>query len=328
MKAILPVAILASLGFALSARAQVDFIIVEKMNDNIQTNTGTVTLRPFIPNDPNTLPPLSSPYRLQFHVEGETNLSTLTPMSFTVPSGSSFIANPSADYNLYYNSESNNWGRTFQFQNKYSPTGGPPSGTGPGGLDGVFNNGAFSINVGGTTVNVNLGGVANADVYPSTPVASVSAGTWAVTNPILYLDVNEALTITTSTFANYTTNGYLNHIGLYIFMKDGDELAELESFSDNTNFPGKSTDDFLSYTINSGTLISGKTYVVEMEFNTATSQSSEYSGAFGAALFTSRTHFAIQAVPEPSTYAAIIGLVSLAGAAAMRRRSAGSLPRK
>lgn len=287
--------------------AQVEFINVEKIADYNQTDSNTVTLKPVIPPPEIGQPPLSVPYQFKIEVEGES----LPQPTFTFPAGSSYNG-PT----VLLGDESG-WSRTVYFSQKYSATGGP-GGT-PGGLDGIFNNGAYSVTVGETTANVNLGGAANADVYPNAPMASLTAGTWVGGGtPTLLLDASQALTITTNSFSNFYDNGYLNHIDLTI--SGGVVDIALESFSNNTFFPGAATDDFLSFEFDSFSFTSGQSYFVEIAFNTIV-DFSEHEGAFHAALFTSRTQFQIQAIPEPSTYAAILGALALAGVVVARRRS-------
>ena len=312
-----------AVGLAAHLSAKIEFISVEKLADHVQTDTGTVTLKTFIAPLAMGQPPVSVPYQFRVHVEG-TDLGALATPTFAAPAGSSYLNGTDPILGqMVYNASGDEWGRTFYYGSKYSATGGPPGGAGPGGIDGLFNNGAYTLTVDSTAVNLNLGAAANADIYPNVPVATLSAGTWAGGGVnTLYLNTDQALTISTSTFTDFYTNGYLSHIGLFI-CNNGSDFVELESFSDNTLFPGELTTDSLSTTLNAFSLTGGQSYLVEIEFNVVVDTSDELSGVLGVALFTSRTQFYIQAVsavPEPATYAAILGAVALVGVMVTRRR--------
>ncbi len=72
-------------------------------------------------------------------------------------------------------------------------------------------------------------------------------------------------------------------------------------------------------------MLSGLTagnYTVEIEFNAVNELNIGDFPAPAVALFTSRTQFSLQVIPEPSTYAAIFGAVALAGVMLHRRRLA------
>jgi hypothetical protein len=128
------------------------------------------------------------------------------------------------------------------------------------------------------------------------------------------------LDLTTSTFANWQSGSaaLFNHIGLFV-VHNGSE-TQAESFSDgaNTYFSsGIGNNNFASM---SGVTIASGFYTVELEFNAIADIDNSYGNAI--ALYTARTTFSIQAIPEPSAYAAILGALTLAGVMIHRRRRA------
>ena len=305
----------------------IEIISVEKVNDYIQTDTGTTSPRPLVPSNQ------SYPFTFRIDVEG-TGLGSLDAPTFTTPAAGSY--DDTTDPNLgvlIYDAGDGEWGRTFTFGAKYTATGGAPGGsgiwgagpggTGTGGMDGWFNNGAYTVTVNGETVNLQLGGDGNVDVYPNTPIATLSAGTWAGGGlNRLYLNPNEALTINTGTFTNFGTAGYVSGINLFIG-QNGTDVVDMLSLSSNLlNDAGWINTDSLEHTFGAGSLVAGTEYYVEIEFfNLTTVQNiSELDGALALAIFSSRTQFSISVVPEPSTYAVICGALALAGVVVVRRR--------
>lgn len=304
-----------------------EFISVDKTNDYIQTGPGTTNPRPFDP------PNQSFPFTFRIDVEG-SGLGALPAPTFTTPAAGSYDDTTDPNKNtMLYDSGDGEWGRTLPFGLKYTATGGAPGGsgawgagtggTGTGGMDGWFNNGSYTITVDGVTVNLQLGGAGNVDAYPNTPIATLSAGTWSGGGlPQLNVNPNEALTINTGTFSNFGTAGYVSGIGLYIG-NNGNDIVDMLSLSTNVlGEPGVFSTDSLAHTFNAGSLVAGTTYYVEIEyFNTTEVKNvAELDGALAIATFTARTQFAIHAVPEPATYAAILGALVLVCVVAVRRR--------
>ncbi len=179
----------------------IEFINLEKMTEYRQTGAGTVALKTFVPNPTMGQPPLSSPYRFMVTVEG-TGISGITqPLFKGTPAGSYDSAGNGVGTDgvnhgqLFYNGSEDEWGRVFYFGAKSLPSGGPPSMTGAGGLDGLFPNGTFQLSFdGGTTYkDLSLGAT---DLYTAAPVATVSAGTWS--GGVLTMGVGQAFDVTTT----------------------------------------------------------------------------------------------------------------------------------
>ena len=93
------------------------------------------------------------------------------------------------------------------------------------------------------------------------------------------------------------------------------------------SFPGTSTTDQTSFTavtsfdIPAFSLTPGQTYTAELVFiNNVYWDMATIAGATGVAGYAAVLSFEIQAIPEPSTYAAILGAVALVGVLIYRRR--------
>ncbi|MDI1320304.1 MAG: PEP-CTERM sorting domain-containing protein, partial [bacterium] len=80
---------------------------------------------------------------------------------------------------------------------------------------------------------------------------------------------------------------------------------------------------FLTFNPSASSMVAGNTYTLQLEFNLGTNATSNILG-FGEldmGLFTYRTNITVIAVPEPSTYAAILGVVALGGVMIRRRHA-------
>lgn len=156
---------------------------------------------------------------------------------------------------------------------------------------------------------------------PATPyMATINATSGSIigwSGSTLQVTAGTVLDLTTSTFANWNTgtSALFNHMGLFV-THNGSE-TQAEGFSDAADPYFSSGTGHANYlTMTNVSIVSG-IYNVELEFNAIASIDQTYGTA--VALYTSRTSFNIQAVPEVSTYAAILGLVS--ATAVLFRRS-------
>lgn len=187
----------------------------------------------------------------------------------------------------------------------------------PAALNAAFADGTyvFSINNGANTVNLSLA----SDLYPNAPGATISTNTglgfaWVGSalqvNPTLF----STLTVTTNAFTTNFDSGGLNHIGISGNNFSGSVSGE--SFSD--------VDGVFALNISSASFLAGNTYSIDIEFNNLITYLTDtpLAGITSTSGFTAQTSFSVQAVPEPSTYAAILGALALTGSMIYRRRRA------
>lgn len=256
----------------------VSFVLVGKEHHYTQTNTSTL-----VENATGT-------WVFTTQVEG-SNLSGY-PATFTSPGGTGSTGV------MTYVSGDNQWKTTASFDGAGAP--------GQALLDGAYNNGTYHITVDGATIAPVLDG----NLYPNTPLATVSAGTWS--GNVLLINPGQALTITTNAFAGWSND----HVGIEV---NGSAYSNnIETF----------TADTLELTIPAGVFVTGQTYTVDLNFDKITNglqaitgtSSSVLNGGSLAELYTATTQFTIQVIPEPSTFAMIFGGVALAGAVWQRRR--------
>lgn len=189
-------------------------------------------------------------------------------------------------------------------------------------LHSAFPDGTYTISASGfadVTLGIpNLIGSTN-DGFANTPFVSGTQDS----NPVIWsggkmlIDPTKELTLTSATFTtNYAVG--TGRIGLWVD-GGGNEVTN-ETAPGSFYFSGTS----VQLQIAANTLSAG-TYTAGMEFNNIVSSLIDLSGTYGAgangvSVYTAFTTFQIQAVPEPSTYAAIAGALALTGAAIYRRR--------
>jgi hypothetical protein len=170
-------------------------------------------------------------------------------------------------------------------------------------LDSTYPTGNWTLQSGGNTWILNLSG----DLYPNAPIATFSAGTWS--GGILNLTAAEAaagFTVTTNVFSTNYLSGS-GYVGLF-----------LENLSAE-NFPTFTTS---SVTLNvAGGALGAGTHNLSMDFQRIIAMDSLVSGYVALVGYNANTNLTIQveAIPEPSTYAAIFGVLALLGVL-MRRR--------
>jgi len=285
-------ALFSAMAAATIASAQaVDFILVEKAAWYQQTGNTLpdVVAAPYNPSGPNP----TGPYVFNVSVEGIGDLSSFTPPVFTKPGGSGPTPN------LVQDGDVNRW----EYRAFYTDV---------GSLDSAYNNGAYALTIQSTAVNLTLAG----DFYPNKPMAiltgaGATSGSWS--GSVFTYNTSQELTITSNIFDDYNGGAQTAyHLGFFI---DGQSSVTNQEYFSTEN-PG---DESATFTIAASSLAAG-TYKVEIEFNTIVDTSSEYGEGQAVAIYTSRMFFTLNAVPEPSAYAAIFGALALAGAMIRRCR--------
>lgn len=136
------------------------------------------------------------------------------------------------------------------------------------------------------------------DQYPNVPLVT---GTWS--GGKLQIDPTQNYTLTFAAFGGFNTNDSIS--------------MKIDGIGTNY-FQNVSVTTFL---ITAGTLTAGQTYDVSLRFNNNfIDMNAIGTGGNADAGFTTENSFQIQAIPEPSTYAAILGAVALGGVMIRRRR--------
>lgn len=296
--------VLACLLISHGSSQTVQSIFVGKNVENIQTDATTV-----IPNPQTPGPTYGGAYGFGVTVQG-TGLSAPT---VTLAAGSTQPTTNSVAHDnglMGYNVEDSEWAYGSPNYNNWGATSAAE-------IDTLFAAGDYTVSVPFTptplSVTVTLGTtLANiSTVVANAPTFTLTGGNWV--NGVYVVNVNQVVTITSNAFAGFNANAD-GHIGFWIEQEGGGFNGSVERFySDNT-----SADNFISYTINANTLISGETYWVDGSFAAVLDIDTSISGAKVGTYLESSTSFSISAVPEPSTYAAIIGL-SVLGLACWRR---------
>lgn len=144
------------------------------------------------------------------------------------------------------------------------------------------------------------------DAYPEEPL--IIGGTW--TGGLLQIDPTQSYLLTFSSFSSFTS--------------DDSYALTIRNSGDTTVASGSwNTAGTTTFLIAANTLTAGQTYDANLRFNNNfINYDNPFSGANGNIGYTTSNDFQIQAIPEPSTYAAILGAVALAGVAIHRRRRA------
>lgn len=139
------------------------------------------------------------------------------------------------------------------------------------------------------------------DAFPNSP--TIISGTWS--GGMLLIDPTQNFSLTFGALTGFSS----------------DDSIKLQIDGIGTNYFANTS--VTSFTIDALTLTAGQTYSASLRFNNNfIDYGTSIAGANGNAGFTTETVFQIQAIPEPSTYAAILGALALAGVAVHRRRRA------
>ncbi|MDF3057832.1 MAG: motif protein [Rariglobus sp.] len=262
--------------------ADVDLVVMEKFSDHRQTDASTTV-------------PHSSPYGFAVIVEG----SNLAPLGFTAPTFISAAGSGTAGGTLIYDEDEGQWSEEISFSSQTD-------------LNTAFADGTYTVSVGGTTVEL----VQSGDLYPNTPmVATFSQGFWS--GGVYYFDPTQDLTITTNAFTAY--DSYIDGmINIFVNANAGPGYdQDAQAFHDQAG--GANT---LSLTIDAFELVGGQTLELELGFSSIVDDDADLllPGALIVSVYSTFTFVQLQAIPEPSTYAMLVGGAGLAVAVWVRRR--------
>jgi hypothetical protein len=285
--------LVAALGAAGAGVAQtIEFVVVDRQVNYVQTVAGSAALDG------------AAPYEFVVNMSG-TNLGAPFTLSIKRPDNTSYAG--------YEHTAGTEWqAPTYPIGNFASMAL----------LHGTFPDGVYTIQASGfadVTLSIpNLIGSPN-DGFANTPFVIGTQDSNPVTwfGGKMLVDPTKELTLTSTTFTTNYAAG-TGRIGLWV--DGGGSEVTNESAPNSFYFSGTS----VQMQIAANTLSAG-TYTAGMEFNNIVSSLIDLSGTYGSgangvSVYTAFTTFQIQAVPEPSTYAAVCGALALTGAAIYRRR--------
>lgn len=245
-----------------------------------------------------TTQPAANPYGFAVSVEG-TGIAPgdgFTAPTFSSPGGSGDT--------LGYDVEDNQWIYEVLFSDQ-------------GALNTAFADGTYTVNVGGATLNLAQSGSS----YPNTPTAAFNQGFWS--GGVYYFDPTQSLVITTNAFTAYNDNvDAFMEIDVYASTGASYDIG-VSKFHDADG--GANT---LSLTILASAIDPGQTLEMEIGFISIMAIDSDVllPGALIASAYSTFTRIQLQAIPEPSTYALLVGGAGLAVAVWLRRRAAETVP--
>lgn len=281
---------------SVSLAATVEYVVVGKSVQYIQTSSTNVEV------DPAPLSPTNGgPYGFSAGVMG------LGMNSIPAPVISGPMTLPEPYFNggtLVYNGSENAWRLGFPNADDW---GSPDMGD----LNAHFGSGVYTINVGGTSVPLNLTGGA----YPNTPMVTLTGGVWSGGRYVV--DPSQAVTITTNAFAAYGSNAD-GHMELGV-----NGIVNSEQFRSRT----PSGTNFLTITVPANTLLSNQQYNAYAGFDAVVDLNPVVAlpGSYNAAFYGVGTSFVISTSPVPVPAAAWLfgsGLLGLIGIARRKARAA------
>jgi hypothetical protein len=286
-------ALFSTMAASIASAQTIDIVVLDRSVNYTQTVAGSSTLDG------------ATPYSADVFING-SNLNLLSSMSFKKP----------GDAVTVYAGQLN--GSEWE-----APTSGNAFDT-MANLHAAFGAGAYTISVSGfsdsSLTMTNLVGSTN-DGLPNMPFVIATQDSLPVTwsGGKMLVDPTLALTINTTTFSTNFTNG-LGRVGVGVF---GD-IPDQEANNDTGGFVFNGNS--VQLVIAANTFTAGQNYSGDMEFNHIIGSLVDLSGIYGGSaqgivIYSAFTSFQIQAIPEPTTYAAIFGALACLGVAFKRRRA-------
>lgn len=270
----------------------IEFISVTRLADYVQTGPSTVSAAS------------TTPFEFMVDVDGNNSTTATAPLTAATytPPGGSVTA-------LTFSSENHGW--SFRDSTPTSMAN----------LNATYGTGSYALNLTGTpngAANITVGSFAS--TLLEIPQLTLSGGSWVGST----YQLTSAATLTISFNAVYSGSPG----GTAGFHYD----AELSGTSYNT-----SADAFINYNPQTSAAaayastppnfvassLAAGNYTFSASYEDIQNPAMYYSNSvFGASLLEYRTTISLQVIPEPSTYAAILGALALAGVTIHRRRRA------
>jgi hypothetical protein len=291
---------LATLLAAGVVQAQVQFVFVEKMveyNQNSENAPSVASGNPYL-------------FRFAVNGAGSSSLSGYTPIRVVTTASGSGVSGPLNATN--YDPGDDSWEMTPLVYADLAS------------LNGAFADGVYGLNVNGTTFNVTLGSGSGpyANGFPAAApmLTGLTAGDFDGSGRLKIDLALSTYTFNLNGLAGYSSGG---HVGVFI---DGVTVSGNPVQGESIKFGSFNDPEltFLTFNPSASNMIAGNTYTIELEYNLAPNATSNLlgSGDLDLGLFTYRTQLTLIAVPEPATFAEILGLVALTGVMLHRRRRA------
>lgn len=287
----LGVALPAILFAAVALEGQVQFQMVEKRQNLIQTSDAGTTANP------------AKPFEFRVNINGAagSDLSGLLPAyrALTGPvsgTASTYEADPNGD----------NWSFT---STPYSL---------PSDLLSDYPNGNYTLNATGTGVTVALG-TGGLDAFPTIPyLTGLTAGDF---DGLGRLKIDLSLSNYTFAFPTFAM-GSGGHIEFAIngVSEGATPVGQQAFFIPSSTLYNQSAFNTYVFHPNASNMVAGQEYSLDLKFDLPTDALGSDATTWTLALFSSHTSVQLIAVPEPSAYAAIAGVLALAGVALRRRR--------
>lgn len=286
---------------AVSWAQSVDLIVVGRQQNFLQTTAGTASLAG------------ATPYEFVIFLQGQNLTSGGFSFTFKKPGDAVTVYSSEPDE---VGTDTTAWEAPLQALRPFGSM---------AALQTTFPGGNYTISTGAfadITLSIpNLIGSTN-DGFSNTPfiIGTQDGNPVSWSDGKMLVDPTKELTLTSTTFT--TNNPSMNNrIGLWL---DGPGLnVNLSNDTDPPTFTFSGTS--IQHQILANTMTPG-IYYGGLEFNVFTSSlvdlgtfDAGLSGGSGVSVYTALMDFQIQAIPEPSTYAAIIGVLALAGVVIRRR---------